>query len=178
MQPKHLPNEDDLRRLPRWAFVAFVARCAMRLYPFYQGQNLNMNTNVSGKDDLAYAIWEVEECATRAGGSDGGNKRGVGFMAAVTKDIVKNNGHLKGVVAKTIQAISYAVTAASQAAFNEENPYLTASFMIGMIADVSKRYPDRMIISSLLNDFTTIEENVKQNEWNDDAPVNPRFFPF
>ncbi|HEX4612920.1 MAG TPA: hypothetical protein VH092_32305 [Urbifossiella sp.] len=31
-----LPTEDDIRRLPRWARVAFAARCARRVAPLFQ----------------------------------------------------------------------------------------------------------------------------------------------
>jgi len=30
-----IPEEEDLKKLPRWAIVAFAARCARRVQPLY-----------------------------------------------------------------------------------------------------------------------------------------------
>ena len=33
MATQKLPTEDEIARLPRWAIVAFAARCARRVLP-------------------------------------------------------------------------------------------------------------------------------------------------
>lgn len=156
-----IPTAEEIEQLPRWAKLAFAARCARRVLPLFT--KYWPNAPKEHVDSVAYAIEMAEQSASKSFDifdSPAELDEGSFIYDAVQDaiDAAKNDpkaGFRSSDVAITsLHAFSYETT----------------------LAVISAADADKSSISSIRSDFTRIWNASHQNKWTDDTPVPPSVF--
>lgn len=159
-----LPTSEELATLPRWAIVAFAARCARRVLPMFK--HVLAEAPQKQVQDLDQAVTAAEQAAAEAGGD--------GVLNATAGD-----------QALTISLSTPSPVAASiaTAAFNASHAvnYARLGPRQGVVdAGISAAIVAVTITSVSGNavriDFDRLRKAAAQEKWTDDTPVPPSFF--
>ncbi|HEV3385202.1 MAG TPA: hypothetical protein VG097_10310 [Gemmata sp.] len=177
-----LPTEDELVRLPRWARVAFAARCARRVLPLFPFRWPDAPTNYVAT--LTWAVEVGERSAANAGAvDDWAPPAGALACAAFVCDAVTNANRDH---ARAIEVIKGTIDAVSKFKDKDENiydPHIGAIFhaitshVIGAIANhfaTSQESYDTEIpkIQAIIRrDFDAVARLASSQMWTNDTPV-------
>lgn len=158
-----LPTRDEIATLPRWARVAFAARCARRVLPLFRAKW----TNAPPEQVLLlkHAVDFSELSASRA--------------VAIYEHV--HGGHLPIAVRLATQAGNIAVSApreVQRVAYAAANAARAAAFAhpLATFDAVSEATSSRLSISPILNDFQAVRNLSQAENWTDDTPVPPCVF--
>jgi hypothetical protein len=166
-----LPTADEIRQLPRWARVAFVARCARRVLPLFKHDWPNAPMKYVRAVERAVAVAEQFAVAHTITSFDAANLDFVGKSAAATNHLTAMRAVC---VAERAAVIVYyarelntrlevdcAREGASQAVQAAASPEIAAG----------------SVTSSLIaKDFRTLLAMSLVDKWTDDTPVPPDVF--
>jgi hypothetical protein len=160
--PVRLPTEEELRALPRWAVVAFAARCARRVQPLFThfwpkaprehieavDRAISL-TQASAADPSSVSTYEVRAAADYVDDA---------YVAATAADIPE-----------AAYATSPAANAAHAAAADADSAFLGA-FLTARAA----RAADAVV--AMRRDYELLRAAAASEGWTDDTPVPPEFF--
>lgn len=150
------PKENDVMNLPRWARVAFAARCARRVRPLFTASR----SDVSSEDVLAVdRALELAESSARLGRS-----ADVHAHADAVVGISHAAAH-----SDAAKPASYASYAAYDVFYNATN----AAYAAATAADAVRAAARAIAIHAMWFDLDLLTELAKMNAWTDDSPVDP-----
>jgi len=153
--PPVLPTEDEIGQLPRWARVAFAARCARRVLPFARTASTSVSQLIEG------AVERVEKVT-----------RGVDLPNPHLFTRLRGDERsLLGTVADaTVSAVISSAKASIVAALGEGGTeLLAASFAVAAFESGDLR-------PHIRRDFDLLLRLASAYGWTDDTPVPPEVF--
>jgi hypothetical protein len=158
-----LPTEEDIAKLPRWARVAFAARCARRVLPLMERFWKNAPEHHLEALDRVVSVAETaaanaDYAVARAGDADYA-ARAANVAYAVPADYV----------ARAAARAAHAAIAAAAAYAADTTVYATDAARDA--ADADKR-----AVQAIARDFTTLLNAARVEEWTDNTPVPPSVF--
>lgn len=174
-----IPTAGEIRQLPRWAQVAFAARCARWVMPIFEAWPSAKKEDVAAvKGAIMYAeraaanaAAEDAVCilrtrqAARATGAAGPRYAAAAAAADAAADAVAADED-------AADAAAYAGAAdAADAAYAADAPEATAR-----IAHKAATEPAGIVASGIRRDFERLENAAEKEDWTDETPVNPEFF--
>lgn len=147
-----MPREQEVAKLPRWARVAFAARCARRVLPLF----------TSGFDGYQDALNTVHRavCLAEISASEGRAHPEAANYAEAARDIYRKVGFDAGIT----QEHHFVAVLAARAArlVNEQVPVIEA----WKDAQIPLIYRDYAVLRCLADEFV----------WTDETPVPPTVF--
>jgi hypothetical protein len=182
-----LPTVDELARLPRWAQVAFAARCARRVLPLFAFRWPDAPKNYTAR--LTWAVEISERSAAHAGaGGDWAPPAGALTCAAYVCDAVTNAARDRARATEVIKATSIAVAKFKDQAENIFDPHIGVFFhaitshVVGAIANhlaTSKETYDSAVPVAqriIRYDFDSLAQLAVRQQWTESTPVPPSVF--
>lgn len=165
-----LPTEEELATLPRWACVAFAARCARRVQPlfkhFWPGAP---EKHVAAIDA---AITTIELSAIGYLGTIG--------AVEIARAAADNATAARAVVAGTAAAavVSAGTAAAATRAADSASTVAAAATAAFRSARAAADATDARTVASaaIRRDFELLKAAAEAENWTDDTPVPPEFF--
>jgi hypothetical protein len=148
------PTKDDIKQLPRWAQVAYAARCARLVLPLFKE-----NWPDAPKERVV-AVEKAVEIAEQSAAA-----AAYAAFAAATADAA---------AAAAAAAAFAAVTAAAAADAYAADAYAAAA--AADAADAAEKSKRLDLIPQMKMDFQTLLRLAKEQRWNDDTPVPPTVF--
>jgi len=162
-----IPTKEEIRKLPRWARVAFAARCARRVQPIFtaacpksskeQVEALERAILIA---ETAAAQGKVNAEAARAA-ADAATDAARGPNAAYYTASAANNS------CYAASAVPEAATFAAKSAALAADHAIYASEFAGFKDEV---------VSGIWWDFENIKKAAKREQWTDESPVPPESF--
>jgi hypothetical protein len=169
-----LPSEEEIEELPRWARVAFAARCARRVLAFWTGWP------DASKKALLNTI-TATEFAERAAKT--------GYALPESVETAKNASVTAAVAASgsgspSAEAAARAVARAVEAAADDTAPYTVVPFTARVTAEAAEAAAEAV---NLAHSYTAIQHIIRRDfehlanladwqNWTDDTPVPPEVF--
>lgn len=159
-----IPTEDEIKLLPRWARVAFAARCARRVQPLFAWARSNVEQNVA--EEIEFAITLAEWSAANANLAD--------YTCTVLHSV-------SGFAAEEIYWASIqAATSASRGVGSADSAAIAASSARNAYLEFRDWFPvwpsGAEHRAGFAEDFELLKAGSRIAEWNDDTPVPPEFF--
>ena len=165
-----LPTEEEIAQLPRWAQVAFAARCARRVQPLFT------------------AGW-AKSAGTRAEAVD----RAISLTEAYAADPTSGNPTSVREAADSVYKIAYATAesdpgssvrraasdaafAAASAAFDHNESFQYAKHASLGAPVVEGRVNPERVLQAMRRDFELLQGAAQREKWTDDTPVPMAFF--
>lgn len=161
--PPVLPSEGEVAALPRWARVAFAARCARRVLPLYLSYRPPSDDLVQ-KLDPEVAVVEAESSASLGASADGS----LGYELAASMAFI--DGDRRDEAAHN--AANAAAYAAADAA-DEDRPTRTF-FAMNYASHATKLVYD--IDGVIRREFDQLARVAGYQRWDDESPVSPDVF--
>ncbi len=163
--PPILPSEEEIAKLPRWARVAFAARCARRVLPIYFAFR-DQDMRGIEKLDLQWVLDETEESAATAhphqGVKEGYEETAAGSYAADDKQ--------DEAAYSAANAVAYAAAEAA----DDLRP-ATRTFVAMNHAKLAAEHL-RDVSSFIRRDFDHLARLAEWQHWTDDTPVPTEVF--
>lgn len=150
--PPILPTEEEIAALPRWAKVAFAARCARRVLPLFARCATDLAHPSKDRAYLQYLVTQAESSASESSGSD----RDALDLA------VRAAGWL------------YAVTGGSAKQDNRPEPEYYVARVTVWTRTSGESISDLTVI--IRRDFDHLARLAEWQHWTDDTPVPPEVF--
>ncbi|VTR90898.1 unnamed protein product [Gemmata massiliana] len=181
------PTQEEIAKLPRWAQVAFAARCARRVLPLFSHRWPDAPENYATR--LTWAVEVGERSAAHAGaGEDWAPPAGALTCAAYVCDAVTNASRDR---ARAIEVIRHTVTAVTKFKDRAENifdPHIgevfhaITSHTIGVIANhlaISQETFNAAVREAntiVRGDFEHLVRLAAGQHWSNETPVPPDVF--
>jgi hypothetical protein len=182
-----LPSEEEMAELPRWAAVAFAARCARRVLPLF-GHKWP-DAPAKHAEQLAEVVGVIERSAAHAGrGDDWAPPAGAIACAAYVCDAVINADRDRARAVEVITATSTAIAKFKDAAENVLDPHIGTALRLithntsvatsNGIATSRETYDRAALVADALirQDFDRVANIAEWQKWTDDTPVPPEVF--
>lgn len=152
---------DEIARLPRWAQVAFAARCARRVLVLYE--RVKMSTGPRRFIEIAEFAAAQGRAADTTDTTD----------AAVAADFLSAAG---GAAAAAVAAFD--VASADEAAFADEAAPVNAArpYIAALAADAAAPGDNAAIAHAMREDLRSLLHSSMAEDWTDETPVPPEFF--
>lgn len=167
-----IPTKEDIAQLPRWAIVAFAARCARRVQPLFTFAWADAPKEHIEAIDLAIIV--AERCATYAKVADAlydANTAKAAY-AAKAADATKAAYATKAAAYAVYAArAAYTAYAADAAAYDAKAPAYAAK-AAKVAADAA--YTDANAL--IRRDFDILKETAEREHWTDNTPVPQKVF--
>jgi hypothetical protein len=160
--PNSIPTKDEVATLPRWAMVAFAARCARRVQPVFTAAWPSVPSQ--HVEAVATAIASAEATAKHARTS---------FTAdpALAADAADAAARAAARSSDAADAADAAARTAARAARAAANAVDTASYA-ARAADAAAAFAATNAASPMRSDFNLLVALSKQLAWTDDSPVD------
>jgi hypothetical protein len=159
-----LPTEDEIAKLPRWARVAFAARCARRVLPLFKHSLPEAPDYHSGTMENDVEVAELS-AATAKAPARGGDIDGV--VAAV-------EARTAGV--PVAQAVARSATRAAKAAEVADSPFNFPDTTVPYEAVQAAAEAAPGVVPHIRRDFDHLVRLAEQSHWTDDTSVSPAVF--
>lgn len=165
-----LPIQETLKSLPRWAIVAFAARCARRVEPLFL--RAWPEAPVALWPAVSQAVAYAEQCAARAG-----CEPSLAKVLALQADYASHQatfGPEAVVFSGAYEAAHAAANAAGVVAYKEEaatGAYYAAEDAAGALARVLGQGTE-----AILEDLERLTRAAAEQGWTNATPVLPEFF--
>jgi len=182
-----LPTEVEIAKLPRWAQVAFAARCARRVLPLFSRNWPNAPKDYVTK--LCYAVEVGERSAARAGaGEDWAPAAGALLCAVYVCDAVNNAVLDRNRATEVINATSRAVSKLKDKpenifdrhigeVFHVLNSHASVAIANGIAISQETYNAAKVFADSIIRrDFDRLVTLAKAQNWTEDSPVTPTAF--
>lgn len=177
------PSEKEIRRLPRWAQVAFAARCARRVQPLFQAGWPKAPAEHVEAVKRAIRIAETGAAGTTRAGA----VAVAASASAATRAVSAASGQARLSAASAAYAADAAAVASTTAAFSADASVVAASarasaaasaaFSAGEAARaVHGAVAETGVIRAMRADLDKLQAVAKQEGWTDETPVPPEFF--
>lgn len=162
MSEPTIPTAEEIAGLPRWARVAFAARCARRVWPCYQ------LFWPDAPAEHAAAVIDAIAVTTRAAAVGvPPHSRNAGDAALAASVAVRTDESGGEYAAAAALAASVAAVAAATAASEYAAGYAARASAAAAVAAVHARHGMRVDFDALV---------AAKQQWTDDTPVPPEFF--
>ncbi len=191
MSESKLPTKEDIAELPRWAMVAFAARCARRVLPLYK----HSWPDASEKHvrDLTRAVEIAEQFAAAATTKFDASADNAAANAAAAAADANGSAHDKshaaaGAATHAASAADHAMDAANAAAnvTYDPNSYTLLSdrfdidvhdSYVANSAHAATAYAAATPTNDMIaRDFQTVRERARSENWTATTPVPPNVF--
>lgn len=182
-----LPTEDEIARLPRWAQVAFAARCARRVLPMFLRNWRDAPSSYAKR--LTWAVEIGERSAARAGaGEDWAPPAGALSCALYVCDAVNNAAVDHERAIEVINATTVAVAKFKDKPEDIFDSHIGEVFRVlishasgaianGMASSEESYIAALPVANSILRrDFDRLMYLTKAQKWTDDTSVPPTIF--
>ncbi len=156
-----VPTAEEIRRLPRWAQVAFAARCARRVLPVFLRDWPAAPAHHASAVVRAVDAAELSAAAATAAGD--------AATRALDADAASSSA-----TRSCCTAAAYAAAAAARAAAAATAASYTAARAAAAARGAVLAQPGSR--EAILNDFRTLLARAAAENWTDDAPVPPTVF--
>ncbi len=169
MSEAKLPTEEDIAKLPRWARVAFAARCARRALPLF-AQSWPDAPSVHLKA-VEQAVLAAEHAAyARGGAAYVGHAAAVAASAArdVAAHAAAHVAHAAAYADEAVHGGDDADDAAAYAAYAARAARAARAASSAARAGVS--------VTVIAGDFQIVLDAAIHGRWNDNTPVPPSAF--
>lgn len=168
-----IPTKEEIAELPRWAKVAFAARCARRVYPLFE---LGWpEAPAKHKKAIIEAIEFAEKAAADA--------TFAAPAAADKADVVANNAYDDNAAAyaayaarASADAVRTAIAANTNVAADTVDDATDAADAADDVAPVTNVNYIILLISHIWLDFNELYITAISNKWTDDTPLPLTFF--
>lgn len=174
----YAPMEQEVLALPRWAQVAFAARCARRVLPLIPSDWKRVL--VSQIQSLERAVGAAEFAAAQgASFAPGGHTEEMAEEAAAVAAKAPHKGPQElapSVSYFAARAVSQAATAAARIGSRTGDAFAVVA---GAAADAARAIDNvsgRDAARVIRDDFDRIIYTARAEQWADDTPVPPEFF--
>ncbi len=177
-----LPTEEEIAQLPRWARVAFAARCARRALPLFK--KYWPDAPKRHPDAIIQAIEFAEQAA-------GAAHTVVGIysakVAAAYATAAKAAAYASKAAAYAAKAAGYAANDAAYAAYDANDAAYAVTNVVSdddaigdaddFAADAAKAaWSAGIPLSDIRKDFIKLQNESILRKWTDDTPVPPSVF--
>jgi hypothetical protein len=162
--PPVLPSEEEITKLPRWARVAFAARCARRVLPLYG----SFRPGSSEPIEKLNPAWAVNEAEQSAADATAGPRTASGYDAAAAGYYAADDPHDEAAYSAA-NAAAYAVADAS-----DDQRSVRAFVAMNHAAHAAKSLADLRL--HIRRDFDHLARLAEWQHWTDDTPVPPEVF--
>lgn len=182
-----LPSEEEIAELPRWAKVAFAARCARRVLPLFLHKWPDATQSYVAQ--LAWVVEVSEKSASLAGvGEDWVPPAGAVTCLAYVCDAVINADRNRARAVEVIVATGVAITKFKDRAEDIFDPHLgtivsvithNASVAVASgIATSRETYGPAVMVAdaTIRRDFDHLANLSDWGRWTDETPVSPDAF--
>jgi hypothetical protein len=163
---RKVPTQEEIEKLPRFAAVAFAARCARRVQPLF----------IAGWPDAPRQhIDAVDRAITVAERSAAGAPGGAYAAAAAAATA----GAAAATAARAARAAMHAADAAVRAADAVYDPALAVAVVAAAVDAVAARAARAAVTAAraaIRQDFEQLLSAAERDEWTYDTPVPPEFF--
>jgi len=182
-----LPTEEEIAKLPRWARVAFAARCARRVLPLF-----SQKWPDAPEEHIARLVWAVEvgeKSAASAGrGEDWAPPAGAIVCAAYVCDAIINADRDRRRATEVIMATAVAVSKFKDKAENVLDAHTGAALRVithnasvavsNGIATSRETYDAAVVVADMVirGDFDRLVQLAEEQRWTDDTQVPPEMF--
>jgi hypothetical protein len=166
--PPTLPTEEEMAELPRWARVAFAARCARRVLPLF-----SLSVHQIPVQLLKTISSEILFAESIAASPQNGDLPPRNFDSAVSNSLVgdpSDQAAFKAAFGSSAFAIGRCALAATFGAAGATIVTEAANLAHTAAAGVTD------ITSDLRRDFDRLARHAQYQRWDDDTPVSPKFF--
>jgi hypothetical protein len=160
MAEHSLPTAGQISTLPRWAIVAFAARCARRVLPLV----LRSTLDDQHKSAITKAVEMAEGCAANA------THPGFAYPAAAAA-IAVNASNIAAVRSAAPAAAAAAVASVAAAASTH-----TMAADAADAADAAARAVGPAAVHIIINDFNLLRNKARAEGWTNDTKVPPSVF--
>jgi hypothetical protein len=180
--PDEIPTNDEILKLPRWARVAFAARCARRVFPYFrdwkkaddkqvkaveQAISLAENDASNGHVSAATArAADAADAAARAADADAAARA----ADAAAKAAAAAAGYAAGYAAAARAAAARAAASAASAA------RAAAAAAASAAAAAAYAAADAKSIRFIRSDYERLIQLSSRLHWTDETPVPPEVF--
>ena len=182
-----LPAEEEIAELPRWAQVAFAARCARRVLPLFLQKWPDAPQSYVAQ--LAWAVDVSEKSAARSGAGDvWAPPAGAITCLAYVCDAVINADRNRARAVEVIVATGVAITKFKDRAENIFDPHLSTGVAVithnasvalaNGIATSRETYSSAVMVADAVirRDFDHLANLSDWGRWTDETPVPPEVF--
>ena len=161
----NIPSEEEIKQLPRWAQVAFAARCARRVQPLFTAcwpdapqKHINAVEQAITMTEkaYAYATADLADAAYTA------------TAAAAAYPIAADAAYAAYSAAYAVVAVEAETTTTKAAA--------AVSEAYAAVKKIGSKELESWALAGIRRDFDTLVQLSKKKKWNDDAPVRPEVF--
>lgn len=176
-EPK-LPTKEDIQKLPRWAQVAFAARCARRV----ERVVLDLTLSQEKKSAVIRATDLAERAAAdpASASSEADEKAAMQAAAGAThaaNTCLDNKSANEAASASAMAA--YAAAYAISANYAKAAEASSASLSTDRVADAARTAASAghsRTAELIARDFASLLQHAIQQKWNDQTPVDPSVF--
>jgi hypothetical protein len=169
-----LPTEEVISKLPRWAQVAFAARCARRVYPLLSYFGSNYDSELGERNSVYYAERRAANPSTAVTGT-------LSLGGVVVKDYETNPGfdgnNAAAAVFHTASNALWAANASADRVYTWVSAHAAAAAANAVLAvqqGLSGR--EAAVRSAIIRDFDHLAHLAEWHHWTDDTPVPPEVF--
>jgi hypothetical protein len=155
-----LPTKEEIAQLPRWARVAFAARCARLVLPFFR--NSWPDAPINSVSIVEESVSKIESYAGEASQPAKGGLRDV--------DVVSAASNRAPIVAQSVVRV---VAAAARAI--DDITYYPKGSSAAAAAKLSLSVEPELL-TLIRRDFHRLLELSRHQQWTDDTPVPPSVF--
>lgn len=175
-----LPKSENIKTLPRWAMVAFAARCARRVQPLFRA------SWPTAPDKRVIALDKAVMLSERSAAYADADEGAFAYAAVAGADVA-----FAGVVKAKVKvnakaaakAAAYAAyTAAKAAAYTADKAADKAADITDITAAAAAKAAacaacaTNATNATILRDFQLLKVAAQKENWDDDTPVSPAFF--
>ncbi|MDB5309350.1 MAG: hypothetical protein JWO38_3552 [Gemmataceae bacterium] len=157
-QPAKLPTEEEIAKLPRWARVAFAARCARRVLPLFNHSVPN------ARDRHLSAVVRAVDLAEQ--GASSTDSKDFTYGAVASEAFIASTA----VANKVARATARAANAAASSCASVDNAAAVVAATLAACEADSRTLP------MIVRDFQAILGLARAGNWTDDTPVPPSVF--
>ena len=164
-KPK-IPTESKIAQLPRWAQVAFAARCARRVFPLFRS---GWKTAPEQHSHAIMRAIEVAESAATAAVSD----VHTAYAAAAGADAAANAAEAAD---DADAAADAAAATAARAAYAAADGAAAAADAAAFAVDATDANADVTVRIAIRADFERLKRSAAAEHWTDETPIPPTVF--
>jgi hypothetical protein len=168
----------DLQNLPRWALLAFAARCARRVVPLYKPTG----REALPANKVRYALEIAERAATEGAVQSGvylhaGTVQAYDAFALETYDAFDENDPASCARAAVNGAIDAHMSIATSQSLNLLDPVSGAADAAAQASRALNNNHEKLVADGIRRDLELLKQAAAENSWDDSIPVPPNFFP-
>lgn len=177
MAETKVPTKGEIQQLPRWARVAFAARCARRVLPLFDMGWPNAHAGQAEALDSAITLGEQSAATATNAVANYGNAVDISNAAhAVGRHAAQASA--KGSARDVARAAANAAAAVANAGADSagSNAAFAATYSRAAAAASAVGNHSSAAAATIRRDFNLLLAAMEQLNWTDDTPVPPEFF--